>query len=246
VLFLAMFGVFLVLLQYLQLVHGYGALKSAAALLPLTFVMLPISTIAAPLSERYGQRLVGGAGLAISAVGLLLVATLDAHSGFAVLVVAELVLGSGVGLAMTPATNAIVSSLPPAKQGVASAVNDTTREIGTALGIAILGSTFDTGYRSALNGHLDGLSASAAAQAKEAPGLALRVAADLGDRGHALAAAAQDAFASGMRLAMILGAVLLGGAALYTMLQGPGRQEELLDDVLDLELELVPELTPTP
>jgi hypothetical protein len=139
----------------------------------------------------------------------------------------------GIGLAMTPATNAIVSSLPPAKQGVASAVNDTTREIGTALGIAIMGSTFATGYRHALDGHLAGLPAGAASQAREAPALALQVAGGLGRQGEALVRATHDAFASGMRFSMLFGAVLLAGIAAYTMARGPRRADEVVDDVLD-------------
>ena len=234
VLFLALFGVFLVLLQYLQLILGYSALKSAAALLPMTFVMIPISTVAAPLAERFGQRLVGGAGLAMSGAGLVAFGTLGADGGVLRLVVAQVILAIGIGLAMTPATNAIVSSLPTAKQGVASAVNDTTREIGTALGIAIMGSTFNSGYRHALDSHLIGLPVTAAHQAREAPGLAFQVAGGLGQRGDALVQAARDAFASGMRLAMILGAVLLVGAAVYTALRAPGRPGEN-DDVVVTE-----------
>src|SRR6202043_3438403 len=93
---------------------------------------------------------------------------------------AEGILAAGSGLAMTPSTNAIVSSLPASKQGVASAVNDTTREIGTALGIAIMGSAFDAGYRHALNGHLAGVPLGAVGGARQSPALALRVAAGLG------------------------------------------------------------------
>ena len=81
VLFVALFGIFLVILQYLQLMLGYSALKAAVALLPMTFVMIPISTVAAPLSMRFGQKLVGGSGLAISAVGLVAFSTLDAQAG---------------------------------------------------------------------------------------------------------------------------------------------------------------------
>ena len=235
VLFLVLFGMFLVLLQYLQLILGDSALKAAAALLPMTFVMIPVSTLAAPLSERHGQRLVGGAGLMVSAIGLLALARLGAHSGFAPLLVAELVLGAGIGLAMTPATNAIVSSLPTEKQGVASAVNDTTREIGTALGIAIMGSTFATGYRHALNSHLTGIPSAAASQARQAPALAFKVAGSLGSQGQALVRAAQDAFTSGMRLAMLLGAVLLGAIAVYTILRAPGPPAMPDDDIRDAD-----------
>jgi predicted MFS family arabinose efflux permease len=237
VLFLVLFGVFLVLLQYLQLILGDSALRAATALLPMTFVMIPISTVAAPLSERYGQRLIGGTGLLVSAAGLVAFGRLDAHSGFMPLLVAQVILAVGIGLAMTPATNAIVSSLPAEKQGVASAVNDTTREIGTALGIAIMGSTFATGYRHALDSHLAGLPTSAADQAREAPALALQVAGGLGHQGEALVRATQDAFTSGMRLAMLLGAILLAGIAVYTMVRGPGRALEADEDVLDADID---------
>ena len=237
VLFIALFGLFLVILQYLQLMLGYSALKSAVALLPMTFLMIPLSAVAAPLSVRYGQRLVGGAGLAISGIGVLAFSTLDAQSGFAALLVAQLLLATGVGLAMTPATNAIVSSLPESKQGVASAVNDTTREIGTALGIAIMGSMFTSGYRNGLGSAVDGLSPDVADRVREAPGMALDTAQSLGSQGDALADAARDAFASGMRLSMLVGAGFLLAAAAFLWLRGPSRAEERAEDVLDEDLD---------
>jgi len=234
VLFVALFGLFLVILQYLQLMLGYSALKSAVALLPLTFLMIPISTAAAPLSLRYGMKLVSGAGLALTGAGMVAFATLDAASGFPALLAAQLLLGVGIGLAMTPATNAIVSSLPAAKQGVASAVNDTTREIGTALGIALMGSMFNTGYRHAIDGHLAGLPSDVAGPAREAPALALHAASRLtGGAGADLTAAARAAFTSGMRLSMLIGAALLAGAALFVWFRGPDRDQEALEDVVD-------------
>jgi EmrB/QacA subfamily drug resistance transporter len=233
VLFVALFGLFLVILQYLQLMLGYSALKAAVALLPLTILMIPISTLAAPLSMRYGMKLVSGIGLALTGAGMAAFATLDADSGFGPLLFAQLILGVGIGLAMTPATNSIVSSLPTAKQGVASAVNDTTREIGTALGIALMGSMFNTGYRNTIDGELGGLPAGVADQAREAPGLALDAAERLTVGGEALADAARDAFASGMRLSMLVGAALLAAAAAYVWFRGPDRRQEVLEDVVD-------------
>lgn len=238
VLFIALFGIFLVVLQYLQVLLGYSALKASVALLPMSLLMIPISTIAAPLSMRFGQKVIGGTGLAITAVGVATFSTLDAASGFGMLLVSQVILAVGVGLSMTPATNAIVSSLPESKQGVASAVNDTTREIGTALGIAIMGSMFTSGYRSGLDAHLDGLPADVVSQAREAPALALQAAQGLGARGDELAAAARDAFSSGMRFSMLVGAALLLGSAAFVWLRGPSRQQEALDDALDADLEL--------
>ena len=234
VLFIALFGLFLVILQYLQLMLGYSALKAAVALLPLTFLMIPISAAAAPLSVRYGMKLVSGIGLAVTGAGMVAFASLDADSGYLGVLVAQILLGAGIGLAMTPATNAIVSSLPTAKQGVASAVNDTTREIGTALGIALMGSMFNTGYRNAIDDELGGLPTGVADQARESPGLALDIAHRVaGAPGNALTDATRAAFTSGMRLSMLVGAALLIGAAAYVWFRGPDRQQEAFEEVID-------------
>jgi predicted MFS family arabinose efflux permease len=233
VLFLALFGLFLVILQYMQLLLGYSPLRAAVTLLPMTFVMVGVSAVAAPLSERFGQKLVGGLGLALSAFGVVAFSTLTASSGFASLLVAQVILALGFGLAMTPATNAIVASLPTAKQGVASAVNDTTREIGTALGIAVMGSMFNSGYRRALSGHLVGVPVAAARQARMAPGLALGAAHRLGAPGDALAAATRTAFSSGMRFSMLVGAGLLLLAAGFVAVRGPSRPVEITEDIID-------------
>jgi predicted MFS family arabinose efflux permease len=233
--FFAIFGFFFISLQYLQLVLGYGTLKSAVALLPIAVVMMPLSTVAATLAERYGQRIIGAAGLIISAAGFTVIATMTAHSSYWELLVALLVIGSGTALAMTPATNAIVGSLPRAKQGVASAVNDTARELGSAFGIAILGSAFNSGYRSHIDRNLHGLPLAARAAAHEAPASAIAVAHRLGTSGNALAAAARDAFMVGSRYAMWIGAALLVIGAVFVAMRGqqhaaPGEAETLDDE----------------
>jgi EmrB/QacA subfamily drug resistance transporter len=218
--FFAIFGFFFISLQYLQLVLGYGTLKSAVALLPIAAVMMPLSTVAATLAERYGQRIIGAAGLMISAVGFVGIAMMNASSSYWVLLIWLLFVGGGTALAMTPATNAIIGSLPRAKQGVASAVNDTARELGAAFGIAILGSAFNSGYRSHIDGNLQGLPPAARAAAHEAPAAAIAVAKQLGTSGDALAAAARDAFMVGSRYAMYMGAALLVVGAAFVFVRG--------------------------
>jgi len=235
--FFAIFGFFFIALQYLQLVLGYGTLKSAVALLPVAAVMMPLSTVAASLAERYGQRTIGTAGLAISAAGFVIIATMNAGSGYWELLIALLIIGAGTALAMTPATNAIVGSLPRAKQGVASAVNDTARELGAAFGIAILGSAFNSGYRSHIDGNLRGLTPAARAAAHEAPAAAIAVAQKAGAGGDALAAAARAAFMVGSRYAMYIGAALLVVGAVFVFVRGehqvvPAEAEALVDDDL--------------
>ena len=138
--FFAMFGVIFVLLQFLQLVLGYSPLEAGAALAPMAVVMISVAPRVPRLVERVGVRPVGPTGLALMAVGLVVISTMDAGSSYWHLVAGGLVLGLGMALAATPATTAIVESLPDEKQGVASAVNDASREVGGALGIAVLGS----------------------------------------------------------------------------------------------------------
>jgi len=138
--FFAMFGVIFVLLQFLQLVLGYSPLEAGAALAPMAVVMISVAPRVPRLVARFGVRPVGPTGLALIAVGLVVISTMDAGSSYWHLVGGGLVLGLGMALAATPATTAIVESLPDEKQGVASAVNDASREVGGALGIAVLGS----------------------------------------------------------------------------------------------------------
>jgi hypothetical protein len=99
-----------------------------------------------------------------------------------------------------------------------------------------MGSMFTSGYQRGLEGHLDGLPAGVGDRAREAPGLALDAARELGPRGDALAAAARDAFGSGMRLSMFVGAGLLLAVTAYLAWRGPSRAEALALDELDLEI----------
>jgi EmrB/QacA subfamily drug resistance transporter len=230
--FFAMFGFFFVSLQFLQLVLGYSTFDAALALLPMSIVILPISAVAGTMSERYGHRLVGGIGLAVSAIGFALFATLGTGSGFLPFMFVTIVIGAGAALAMTPATNAIVASLPRAKQGVASAVNDTSRELGAAFGVAVLGSAFNTGYRTSIDGHLGGLPAEVARQAREAPAIAVQLASRV-PGGNALADAAREAFTTGMRYAVLVGMGLLVIGALFVWFRGASRTEQLTEDELD-------------
>jgi EmrB/QacA subfamily drug resistance transporter len=138
--FFAAFGLIFVLLQFLQLVLGYSPLEAGAALAPIAIVMIAVAPRVPRLVERVGVRPVGPTGLALMAIGLFVMSTMDAGSSYWHLLAGGLVLGLGMALSAPPATTAIVESLPDEKQGVASAVNDAAREVGGALGIAVLGS----------------------------------------------------------------------------------------------------------
>ena len=240
IMFLAAFGFFLVSMQFLQLILGYSPLKAAVALLPQMLVMIPLATFAASLSMRVGQRRLTTLGLVVGAVGMASFVTLDAHSSYWQFLPCMLLVFVGIGLAMTPATTAIVNSLPVAKQGVASAVNDTAREVGGALGVAVLGSAFNTAYRSGITEHLGGLSSGDAEGAREAPAIAFRIARGLGAEGNRLTVATQNAFESGLRAAVLISATLFALAAVYTWWRGQdAAPAPETDDDLDVEAELL-------
>ena len=134
--------------------------------------------------------------------------------------------GSGMALAGAPATTAITSSLPEAKQGVASAVNDTAREFGSALGIAILGSVLNSAYLSNLGSATSGLPAQAAQAAQSSVAGAQEVATKLGPAGQRLAAAADQAFVDGVSNAVLVAAVLLVLGAAFVFFRAPRQGEQ--------------------
>ena len=243
IMFLAMFGFFLVSIQFLQLILGYSPLGAAVGLLPQMLLMTPLAAVAATLSLRFGQRRLTVLGLLIGAVGMAWFATLGADSSYPQFLVGILIVAVGIGLAMTPATTAIVNSLPVAKQGVASAVNDTAREVGAALGVAILGSAFNSAYRSKISPHLSGYNAEIADAAREAPATAFERADELGSVGAPLRRATENAFVSGLHTAVLLSAALLLVGAMYTWWRGPvpvksGRPADV-DELVNDEAELL-------
>lgn len=221
IMFLAMFGFFLVSIQFLQLILGYSPLGAAVGLLPMMLLAMPLSAIAAPLSLKVGQRRLTTAGLLVAAVGFAWFAMLGADSRYVDFLVGIILVAIGFGLAMTPATTAIINSLPSSKQGVASAVNDSAREVGGAVGVAVLASAFNSAYRGDIGPNLDGYDAEIADAAREAPAMAFRRADELGTAGNSLRRATESAFESGLQAAVLIAAGLLVLGALYTWWRGP-------------------------
>jgi EmrB/QacA subfamily drug resistance transporter len=221
--FFAAFGFLFLALPYLQLVQGLSPLRAAGALLPMALVVMPLSRVAPVLAARVGVRVAGAAGLASMAVGLTIFATLGVTSSYWHFLLGLLPFGAGMALAGAPATTAIVASLPPAKQGVASAVNDVSRELGGALGIAVLGSVFNAAYRSAMAAPTAALPPEAAAHARASLAAAQQVGARLGS--HDLVTAAESAFMHGLGRGLTAGAIALALGAAFVAWRAPGRAE---------------------
>jgi Na+/melibiose symporter-like transporter len=223
----------------LQAVLGYSAIRASLGLLPMAAVMMPLSAVAPGLSQRFGLRMMLTAGNISVAVGLALMALLaSADGGYWPVLPGLLVVGLGMGLSMSPGTTAITGSLPEEKQGVASALNDTVREFGGAIGIALIGSILSAGYTSNVAAATTGLPPAAAAAVKEGIGGAFAVAPTLGANGPAVLESARRAFVDGWQLSMWIAAVVAVAAATFTGVWIPRHRPIELDagDLLTPEL----------
>ncbi|WP_296602260.1 MFS transporter [Nocardioides sp.] len=197
--FFGFFGFIFLVVQYLQLVVGRSALVTALSVLPMALVMMPSARGLAPhLAGRVGVRPVLAGGLLLVSAGFAVLSRLEATSSYLPLLGGLVLLGAGMGLAMTPATSSITDALPASKQGVGSAVNDLARELGAALGIAVLGSILQSVYRDELR--LPPLPPAAAEQATSSVGAATHM-------GAAVAGPAQSAFVAGMQTALLWASV---------------------------------------
>lgn len=149
--FFAQFGFIFVGMQYLQFVAGKTPLQAATQLLWMPLVVLPGSRLAGSLSKKVPQKYLGSLGLGIFAYSLYHFSNLPITFDYWYFTIGILLFGTGLALSATPATVAITSALPTEKQGVASAVNDTAREVGSAIGIAILGAALTDAYKSEMS-----------------------------------------------------------------------------------------------
>jgi EmrB/QacA subfamily drug resistance transporter len=203
--FFAFFGFTFIGMQYLQLVRGDSPLLAAVQVLPLALAMVPTSRLAPALTARYSTRTVCAGGLALLAAGLAIIAQAGTDTPYGLMAAGLVVLGVGMGAAMTPATSAITEALPLAQQGVGSALNDLSREVGGATGIAVIGSILTSTYSSHVN--VIGLSSKITAEVRASYATASRFGTEVSDRAHA-------AFVTAMHVALLTGA----GAALLASL----------------------------
>ncbi|MEY2399929.1 MAG: hypothetical protein QOJ08_40 [Ilumatobacteraceae bacterium] len=234
--FLTMFGFFFVVSQLFQLVLGYGSFESGLRMLPIMPVMIIFSTRAASLVQRLGARTVVTTGMLLTAAGVFILSFLSPASGYGHVLLGMLVMGSGMGLTMTPMTELIMSSVPRDKAGVGSAMNDTTREVGTTLGVAVLGSILSSGYTSNLGSAVTSLPDAARQTAEGSLAGALGVANQIGGtQGAAILDAAKSAWTDGLQLSMVIGAGIVLIAAFIAARYLPGKVGTSTDEAIDLD-----------
>jgi EmrB/QacA subfamily drug resistance transporter len=207
--FVAMYGSMFLITQYFQLVLGYTPFMAAARLLPMAMTLLVVSLTTPKLTKRYGAHRVVAAGMLLLGTGFLLLSQLGVDTKYWYILSCFLPFAAGMALAMSPMTASIMSAVPARRAGMGSAMNDATRELGAALGVAVLGSIAASRYGSEIMSAVSGLSPADQTQAKSSIAGALNVASTLrGPSSTALTESAHDAFLSGLHLAVLVGATL--------------------------------------
>ncbi|MEV5202894.1 MFS transporter [Streptomyces sp. NPDC053720] len=221
--FFALMGVTFFSAFYMQSVRGWTALQAGLMLLPLAATQVIFAPRARLLVDRFGARATCTAGMLLVAIGLAAFALFDDTTPVWVLCLLFFVQGTGMAHVMTPVTVSVMQALPREKAGSGSAVNNTFRQVGGALGVAVLGSVLSTVYRGDIEGHLGALPAGAREAAGESIEATLGVADRMGPAGAPLIASANDAFLKAMHVTAIGSATMALVGALVVALFLPGR-----------------------
>ena len=227
----ALVGGMFALTQYLQFVWGQRPLQAGISMLPIAFGVVIGSVVATKLLPRVGAKYLIVAGMVGISLALLAISRLTVGSPYLAFGVVLAFMSLGMGLAMAPATDAIMGAVDKARAGVGSATNDTTRELGSALGVAIFGSIVLSGYRDTLGTRLASLPGSEAslpagvgAAVRDSIGSASVALGHLpGSTGTAILSAAREAFVSGMSSATTIGALVVAVGAVVVVAWMPNR-----------------------
>jgi EmrB/QacA subfamily drug resistance transporter len=214
--FFALFGMIFLMAQYLQIVQGRSAIETGLVMLPLAFGLMIGSGLSHKINRKIGTPSQLTGALIIVALVIGSVALWQPDTPVWLLALFFFVLPLGMGNVMAPGTESVMSAVPDAKAGVGSAMNDVNRQLGGALGVAVIGSVSSSVYSSKVESATASLSPGAADAATDSIGGAAGVAAHLpAGAGDALATAANGAFTDAIGLAMLVGsAVALVGAVL--------------------------------
>ncbi|MGW2542043.1 MFS transporter [Kitasatospora sp. NPDC001574] len=213
------FGVF-----YIQSVREYTALQAGLLMLPLAVAQLLFAPRARLVVDRFGVRATCAGGMVLMTAGFLGYMLLSATTPIWVLIVLGLLMGTGMAHVMPPVTVAIMGSLPREKAGAGSAVNNTFRQVGGSLGVAVLGAVLSAVYR---DGMSDRLAQLPTEELREKAGESLEatraVAGRLGEKGQDLIGPANDSFIHAMHVVAGLSAGILAVGALLAWFLLPGR-----------------------
>jgi EmrB/QacA subfamily drug resistance transporter len=214
--FFALFGSLFALTQYLQLVRDYSPLSAGLRALPFAAAVMVTAPLSTLVVRRLGTRVVVPAGLALMGAGLLLLTRSTTTTDYTILAIEVAIMGAGMGLVMAPASESIMSVLPPEQAGVGSAVNDTVQELGGSLGVAVVGSVVSASFRHAIDA--GGLPAAVTNAARPSIAAADATAAHAGPLAGRVIEVAHESFTTAMTSGFaVAGVTALAGAVLIAI-----------------------------
>lgn len=239
--FFALMGTFFSLTQLLQLVWGYTPLEAAVRLLPISVFMVLAAPQSARLAEKFGKSRVVGVGMSLVAVGILINSRMGVNADYLLLIVGASIMATGMGLAMSPTTDLLMSSVPRKNAGMGSAMNDTTRELGGSLGVAIFGSLLASKYVTGLDGLLEKVPAQYHDYVTGSLGGAMKVASEVKKAGapaemvDGYIHAAQQAWIDGLRMSLFIAGliVLVAGMVAFFFLPNKAADVEELEAAIE-------------
>jgi EmrB/QacA subfamily drug resistance transporter len=226
--FFALFGFIFLITQYFQLVRQYTPLSAGVRTLPVAFSIAAASVLSPKLVDRIGTKRVVAGGLMLMAIGFFWVSFASAQTPYLEIVGQMLCLGLGLGSTTAPATESIMGSLSLDKAGVGSAVNDTTRELGGTLGVAVIGSVFSSVYVHALADKpiFGTLPPAARAATEDSIVAAARVAGTLGDKAGPFFNEVSNAFLAGLSSACLVVAAIAAAGSMFALRFLPARADQ--------------------
>jgi predicted MFS family arabinose efflux permease len=213
--FFSLFGFIFLITQYFQQLRGYGPLSTGVRILPVAFSIAISSVVGSKLVVRIGNKAVAAAGLLSLGASFLWIGLSASLASYGLIALQMVLMGTGLGLTSTAATESIMGVVKPEQAGAGSAVNDATREIGGTLGVAVLGSVYSSLYASHLRGHAGGLSSALVQKATSSFGAGRAIAAHIsGATGIAFGHAVSASFIDGLHAAcFVASGICVVGAA---------------------------------
>ena len=213
--FLAMFGIMFLITQYFQLVLGYSPLGASVRFLPMSPIMVLVATRTPRLAKRFGAHRVVSTGMVLVATALFMFRGLNLDTSYLYVFACIVPLTTGIAMAMSPMTASIMSAVPARRAGTGSAMNDATRELGAALGVAVLGSLAASRYSHSIDRAIATIPSGSQAAVRSSLASALDQAKTLSQAdGRAVTLAAERAFVDGIHFAVTIGASLAAIAAI--------------------------------
>ncbi len=236
----SLFGGVFFLSQYLQTILGYSTLDAGIRTLPLALVLAIVASRSAIVTNRLGVKYTVALGIAIAGAGLLFMATqFTLDTPYITIAIGEVILALGMGLSVSPATNSIMASVPISKAGIGSAMNDTTRQLGGALGVAILGTFANAQYLAGVSNLKQQIPLMPDA-GMEAIKSSIQAAHFVANDPRAalfkdvILKTVDTAFVDGMTHAMMVGAIVMFGGALFALVFLPAVAKRMEDDEVPL------------